>query len=97
MKANDWAKRVSAKRTARGGVDRLATRLISIRIWFPSSQGVRARFVLRLRAAGPGCDLSEEAAVGIGPSALDCRVAPDCPPGPVVLAWARLASRTICL
>jgi hypothetical protein len=24
---------------------------------------------------GPGCDLSEESAVGVGPAALDCRVA----------------------
>ena len=41
-------------------------------------QGVAARNVLRLAVAGPGCDLSEEAAVGIGPSALGCGVAPTC-------------------
>ena len=49
----------------------------------PLGQGVAVSFVLRFRVAGPGCDLSVEAAVGIGPSAPDCRVAPDCPPGPV--------------
>ncbi|MBA2311969.1 MAG: hypothetical protein H0V97_04110 [Actinobacteria bacterium] len=32
---------------------------------------------------GPGSDLSEELAVGLEPAALDCRVAPECPPGPV--------------
>src|SRR5205085_429127 len=71
----------------------------------PLGQGVFARFfrvVLGLLAAGPGCDLSEVAAVGIGPSALDCRVAPDCPPGPVLpllarLSAGRLVSRSICL
>jgi hypothetical protein len=62
----------------------------------PLGQGVAASFVLRLRAVRPGCDLSEEAAVGIGPFALDCRVAPECPPGPVLSLRARLASRTIC-
>ena len=36
------------------------------RIWLPSrSRGRGRRFVLRFRAAGPGCDLSEEAAVAI--------------------------------
>ena len=48
----------------------------------PLGQGVAAANVLRLPAAGPGCDLSEELAVGIGPAALDRRVAPMCPPGP---------------
>src|SRR4051812_1759800 len=67
-------------------------RMTGALIWFPSSQGVVVRFVLRLRVAGPGCDLSEEAAVGIGPSALDCRVAPECPPGHVPSGRARLAS-----
>src|SRR5215203_5442836 len=33
---------------------------------------------------GPGSDLSEELVVGVGPAALDCRVAPRCPPGPSV-------------
>jgi hypothetical protein len=42
--------------------------------------------------AGPGSDFSEELAVGIGLAALDCRVAPVCPPGPVL---AVLASATI--
>jgi hypothetical protein len=32
---------------------------------------------------GPGSDLSEEPAVGVEPVALDVRVAPVCPPGPV--------------
>ena len=35
---------------------------------------------------GPGSDLSEELAVGVGPAALDCRVAPGCPPGPAAFA-----------
>ena len=35
-----------------------------------------------MELAGPGSDLSEEAAVGVlGSSALDCIVAPTCPPG----------------
>jgi len=37
--------------------------------------------VVESRLAGPGCDLSEELAVGVEPAALDCRVAPGCPPG----------------
>jgi hypothetical protein len=32
---------------------------------------------------GSGSDLSEESVVGVEPAALDCRVAPWCPPGPV--------------
>jgi len=32
---------------------------------------------------GSGSDLSEESVVGVEPAALDCRVAPGCPPGPV--------------
>ena len=31
--------------------------------------------------AGSGSDLSEELVVGVEPAALDCRVAPECPPG----------------
>jgi len=37
-----------------------------------------------LRVTGPGSDLSEESAVGIELAALDCRVAPVCPPGSVL-------------
>jgi transposase InsO family protein len=44
-----------------------------------------------LLLAGPGSDFSEVPAVGIEPAALDCRVAPMCPPGPVP---DRLASLT---
>ncbi len=39
--------------------------------------------VVELWATGLGSDLSKELAVGVGPVALDCRVAPRCPPGPV--------------
>jgi hypothetical protein len=63
-----------------------------ILVWIPFSQEVVTRLVLRLAIAGPGCDLPEEAAVGTGPSALDCRVAPGCPPGTVASVRARLAS-----
>ena len=34
--------------------------------------------------------MSEESAVGVGPAALDCRVAPGCPPGPVLSVAALL-------
>jgi hypothetical protein len=44
-------------------------------------------------SAGPGSDLSEELAVGVGPVALDCRVAPRCPPGPVACRRSRSSSR----
>jgi hypothetical protein len=41
-----------------------------------------------LPPVGPGSDLSEELVVGVEPAALDCRVAPGCPPGPVsMLGW----------
>ena len=40
---------------------------------FPSRSRDHGNFVLGFLVAGPGCDLSEEAAVGMGPSALDCR------------------------
>jgi hypothetical protein len=43
--------------------------------------------------AGPGSDCSEVSAVGIGPAALDCRVAPRCPPGPVAIDLASLTIR----
>jgi 8-oxo-dGTP pyrophosphatase MutT (NUDIX family) len=64
-------------------------------IWFPSWSRDHGDFVLGFLVAGPGCDLSEETAVGIGPSALDCRVAPVCPPGPVSPAPRVLASWSI--
>lgn len=40
--------------------------------------------VVELVVAGSGSDSSEELVVGVEPAALDCRVAPSCPPGPVV-------------
>ena len=46
--------------------------------------------VLECLVAGPGSDLSEVPAVGIGLAALDCRVAPRCPPGPVAIALVSL-------
>jgi hypothetical protein len=49
----------------------------------------------RLAGGGPGSDLSEESAVGVGSAALDVRVAPECPPG--LAAVARLVSWTSCL
>ncbi len=39
--------------------------------------------VVGLPMAGPGSDLSEELAVGVEPAALDSRVAPEYPLGPV--------------
>jgi hypothetical protein len=56
----------------------------------PLCQEAVARAGLRFRVAGPGCDLSEVPAVGIGLAALDCRVAPTCPPGPASVGVARL-------
>ena len=47
------------------------------------------RDVLGWGSAGPGSDFSEVSTLGFGSTALDCRVAPRCPPGPV---WSRLAS-----
>jgi hypothetical protein len=44
--------------------------------------------------AGPGSGLSEEPMSGVGSVALDCRVVPECPPGPV--ASRRLWSASIC-
>ncbi len=44
-------------------------------------------------AVGPGSDLSEESAVGVGPAALDCRVAPGCPPGPAATFASRSSVR----
>ena len=41
-------------------------------------------------SVSPGCGLSEESTVGVGSSALDVRVAPECPPG------LTFASATIC-
>jgi len=49
--------------------------------------------VLRWVVAGPGSGLSEVLAVGIEPAALDCRVAPVYPPGPVLMC---LVSLIIC-
>ena len=43
----------------------------------------RCRGVLGWWSAGPGSDFSEVSTVGFGSAALDCRVAPACPPGPV--------------
>jgi len=41
-------------------------------------------------SAGPGSDLSEELAAGVGPAALDSVVAPECPPGPASrCCWSR--------
>ena len=40
--------------------------------------------VVELVVAGSGSDSSEELVVGVEPAALDCRVAPSCPPEPVV-------------
>jgi len=41
------------------------------------------RLVVESVLAGSGSDLSEELAAGVEPAALDRRVAPECPPGPV--------------
>jgi hypothetical protein len=38
--------------------------------------------VVESGVAGSGSDLSEELVVGVEPAALDCIVAPCCPPGP---------------
>jgi hypothetical protein len=44
--------------------------------------------------AGSGSDLSEELVVGVEPAALDCRVAPECPPGPAACSCSsRIMSR----
>jgi hypothetical protein len=44
--------------------------------------------------AGSGSDLSEELVVGVEPAALDCRVAPCCPPGPAAYSRSsRIMSR----
>src|SRR5512133_3060335 len=56
----------------------------------PLGQGTGVRCWL----AGPGSDLSEELAVGVGLAALDFRVAPACPPGSAVFVLA--ASVTSC-
>jgi hypothetical protein len=45
-------------------------------------------------SAGPGSDLSEESAAGVGLAALDFRVAPECPPGPA--SRCRSASAVSC-
>src|SRR5213078_5419698 len=42
--------------------------------------------VLGWEMAGPGSGLSEEPAAGVEPATLDCRVVPDCPPGPVCMS-----------
>jgi hypothetical protein len=47
--------------------------------------------VVESGVAGSGSDFSEELVVGVEPAALDCRVAPWCPPGPA----ARLPSSRI--
>ena len=43
-------------------------------------------------SAGPGSDLSEVPAMGFRSVALDCRVAPTCPAGPVRRRWRRRPS-----
>jgi hypothetical protein len=55
-------------------------------------QDARVEGVVVLPVAGPGSDLSEEPVVGVELAALDCRVAPACPPGSVAIR----ASRRIC-
>ena len=47
-------------------------------------------------SAGSGSDLSEELVVGVGPAALDFRVAPGCPPGPAASCWARSSVIMVC-
>jgi hypothetical protein len=49
--------------------------------------------VLGWWSAGPGCGCSEVLTSGFGSAALDCRVAPACPPGPVSSRWI---SRSMC-
>ena len=43
-------------------------------------------------AAGPGSDSSEGLAAGVGPDALDSRVAPACPPGPASVSRSARSS-----
>jgi hypothetical protein len=53
------------------------------------------RCVLGWGSVGPGSDCSEVLTWGYGSAALDCRVAPRCPPG--LVPAAAFASRIICL
>ena len=46
-----------------------------------SCQGVVCRSGLFWLVVSPGCGLSEVPVCGVGPVALESRVAPDCPPG----------------
>ena len=47
----------------------------------PLCQDARIATGVACSSAGPGSDLSEELAAGVGPAALDSVVAPECPPG----------------
>ena len=49
--------------------------------WLPFVSSRRAR-VLGSWLAGPGCGFSEEPMSGVRSVALECRVVPECPPGP---------------
>ncbi len=59
----------------------------------PLCQETAGSGVLGWALAGPGSDFSEVPAMGIGSAALDCRVAPMCPPGPVPGAFASAIMR----
>src|SRR5215207_8989353 len=50
------------------------------RIMAPPQSTRGAKGVGVASVAGPGCGLSEEPAVGVGPVTLDCRVVAVCPP-----------------
>jgi hypothetical protein len=60
----------------------------------PQCQDVVRSCVLDWWLAGQGIDCSEVLTLGFGSAALDCRVAPTCPPGLVTAAF--VASWSIC-
>jgi hypothetical protein len=51
--------------------------------------------VVESGVAGSGSGLSEELVVGVEPAALDCGVAPWCPPGPAAPCSSLIMSRQI--
>ena len=51
-----------------------------------TGQGAVGSSVLEFVVAGPGCGFSEEPMSGVRSVALECRVVPECPPGPARFA-----------